>query len=131
IHSPMLFASGSEQINNRYDDLLQHFVTQLQALPLRVTVEGHTDARPLRGGPSQTNLALSAARAAAVGERLLTLGLPPEQLSVAGYGAERPVASNATEEGRARNRRIVLRVIPEAYVEPAGEPFPASEPVGS
>ncbi|MFZ8915113.1 MAG: OmpA/MotB family protein, partial [Pseudomonadales bacterium] len=71
------------------------------------------------------------ARAAAVGERLLTLGLPPEQLSVAGYGAERPVASNATEEGRARNRRIVLRVIPEAYVEPAGEPFPASEPVGS
>lgn len=131
IHSPMLFASGSEQINNRYDDLLQHFVTQLQTLPLRVTVEGHTDALPLRGGPFQTNLALSAARAAAVGERLLTLGLPPKQLSVAGYGAERPVASNATEEGRAHNRRIVLRVIPEAYLEPPEEPSPVPEPVGS
>ena len=131
IHSRMLFASGSEQINDRYDALLQHFVTQLQALPLRVTVEGHTDDQPLREGPFQTNLALSAARAAAVGERLLTLGLPPKQLSVAGYGAERPVASNATEEGRGRNRRIVLRVIPEAYIEVSAEPSPVPEPVGS
>ncbi len=117
IHSRKLFASGSERINDRYDDLLRHFVSQLADLPLVLVVEGHTDSLAPREGPFATNLALSAARASAVGERLLSFGLPQEKLSVAGYGAERPVADNATAEGRGRNRRIVLRVIPEAYLD--------------
>ena len=117
IHSRKLFASGSEQINDRYDDLLRHLVAQMEGLPLVLVVEGHTDSLAPREGPFATNLALSAARASAVGERLLSFGLPQEKLSVSGYGAERPVADNATAEGRGRNRRIVLRVIPEAYLD--------------
>ena len=49
---------------------------------------------------------------ALAGERLLSLGLPSSALSVAGFGAERPVADNDSPEGRARNRRIVLRLEP-------------------
>lgn len=118
INSRMLFASGAETINDRYDDLLRHLVAQMEGLPLVLVVEGHTDSLAPRQGPFATNLALSAARASAVGERLLSFGLPHEKLSVAGYGAERPVADNATAEGRGRNRRIVLRVIPAAYLDP-------------
>jgi len=118
INSRKLFASGAETINDRYDDLLRHLVAQMDGLPLVLVVEGHTDSLAPRQGPFATNLALSAARASAVGERLLSFGLPQDKLSVAGYGAERPVADNATAEGRGRNRRIVLRVIPEAYLVP-------------
>ena len=112
INSRMLFPPGAVAINDRYDTLLGFLVTQVEALPLRLTVEGHTANAPVFSGPFSTNLALSAARGTAVGERLLSLGLPSSALSVAGFGAERPVADNDSPEGRARNRRIVLRLEP-------------------
>jgi len=112
IHSRKLFDPGSSEINGRYDALLSFLATNLQAFDLSVAVEGHTDDQaPTRGGFS-SNLALSSSRAVAVGEKLLAFGLRRSQLSVAGYGAERPVASNASSEGRGKNRRIVLRITP-------------------
>lgn len=71
---------------------------------LKVEVEGHTD----NVGADAANLALSERRAKAASARLVALGVPAGQLTSAGYGASRPIASNDTPEGRQRNRRVEL-----------------------
>jgi OOP family OmpA-OmpF porin len=72
----------------------------------RFEVIGHTDA--MGGRPA--NVALSLARAQAVKAYLVGKGLPADSLATSGMGPDQPVASNATDEGRARNRRIEFRV---------------------
>lgn len=74
------------------------------AAGLQAELGGHTDAT----GNPEANLALSLARAEAVQAALLARGVPPGGLRAAGYGAERPIASNDTEEGRAANRRTAV-----------------------
>ncbi|UGQ44835.1 OmpA family protein [Massilia endophytica] len=73
----------------------------------RVEVIGHTDDT----GARESNLALSLARAEAVRSYLIAHGIAPGMISVAGHGPDRPVADNASSEGRARNRRIEFRVV--------------------
>lgn len=71
----------------------------------KVTVEGHTD----NIGAADYNLKLSRARADAVREAFVkSYGISPDSLTAAGYGATRPVETNDTVEGRARNRRVEL-----------------------
>lgn len=70
----------------------------------RISVEGHTDFV----GNSETNKVLSIARAQAVADAVVKLGVDPARLSVTGFGQERPIADNKTDEGRAKNRRIEL-----------------------
>ena len=72
----------------------------------RFEVIGHTDAQ----GSHASNVSLSLARAQAVKGYLVSKGLPADSLSTSGLGPDQPVASNATDEGRARNRRIEFRV---------------------
>ncbi|TAK93002.1 MAG: OmpA family protein [Aquabacterium sp.] len=69
-------------------------------------VIGHTDA----SGARAANVSLSLARAQSVKAYLIGKGLPAESMAISGLGPDQPVASNATEEGRARNRRIEFRV---------------------
>jgi OOP family OmpA-OmpF porin len=69
-------------------------------------VIGHTDA----SGARAANVSLSLARAQSVKRYLVVKGLPAEGIAISGLGPDQPVASNATEEGRARNRRIEFRV---------------------
>jgi outer membrane protein OmpA-like peptidoglycan-associated protein len=77
----------------------------------RVIIEGHTDTT----GSDDVNLLLSQQRAEAVREYLIAnQTLLPESISAVGYGAERPLASNATAAGRAINRRIDILIIPQA-----------------
>ncbi len=71
-----------------------------------IAIEGHTDST----GPLQGNIDLSLARAEAVMEYLVGLGIDRARLSAFGYGPTLPVASNDTEEGRAQNRRIEFKV---------------------
>jgi chemotaxis protein MotB len=79
-----------------------------------IGVEGHHDSQPLSGGLWRNSHHLSVARALTVYEALLTqTRLRAEQLSVGGHGGNYPVVSNATAEGRQRNRRVELVVYPE------------------
>lgn len=73
----------------------------------RFEIIGHTDSM----GARASNLALSAARADAVKTYLVSKGIQPAVLSVSGAGPDRPVVSNGTPEGRARNRRIEVRAV--------------------
>jgi len=73
---------------------------------LNVSVEGHTDSV----GSYQYNLKLSLRRAAAVKAFLVKEGIPESRLSTRGLGESQPVASNDTDDGRAQNRRVELKV---------------------
>lgn len=74
---------------------------------LRIEVQGHTDGK----GSAAYNLGLSQRRALAVRDYLVAQGVPSEELVAKGYGKTQPIASNATAEGRAKNRRVVLVVL--------------------
>ncbi len=77
-------------------------------------VEGHTDNDPVVGGPYRSNHELSAARALQVYDTLIRSNrYRTDQVFVVGVGPNRPVVSNATPEGKQRNRRIELVIYPE------------------
>jgi len=69
---------------------------------LKFSIEGHTD----NTGNSKLNQTLSESRAAAVMERLLQMGIEGSRLTAKGYGMDKPIDSNDTDEGRAKNRRV-------------------------
>jgi outer membrane protein OmpA-like peptidoglycan-associated protein len=73
-----------------------------------VTVEGHTDS----DGSNAYNLELSQDRARAVADFLSDQGVDPRRLSIEGYGEMRPIATNATAQGKALNRRVEIRIVP-------------------
>jgi outer membrane protein OmpA-like peptidoglycan-associated protein len=75
----------------------------------QVMVEGHTDNQ----GALESNLKLSELRAKAISSALLVRGVPGDRLQSVGYAFHRPVASNATEEGRKLNRRVELLILDE------------------
>jgi len=77
-----------------------------------IRVEGHTDASPIKSARFGSNWELSAARAAAVVRSLVAAGVPANHLAAVGYGENRPIAANDSAEGRARNRRIEILLVP-------------------
>lgn len=87
--------------------ILREAATILKDNPkVQVSVEGHTDAI----GSEEYNLKLSLRRATAVKQFLVKEGVPDARLSVRGFGKTQPVASNDTDDGRAQNRRVELKV---------------------
>ena len=102
------FESGSAELAPASIPLLDELAVILdQCGDPRFEIAGHTDA----SGPRVDNLDLSQRRAEAVRAYLLAAGVAAERLSAVGYGPDEPVADNATRAGRARNRRIELRVL--------------------
>jgi chemotaxis protein MotB len=79
-----------------------------QEIPWVLRVDGHTDVRPLTG--ARTNWDLSASRAIAVVQYLVSRGIPPQRLVAAGFGEFQPIDPGNTEEAHARNRRIELKL---------------------
>lgn len=106
--STIRFQTGSAEIASDSRSLIVQLADLAKACPTELAVEGHTD----NIGPAQLNRDLSQARAEAVVEALVGLGVDSERLTPRGFGADRPIADNSTVEGRAQNRRIEIRVIP-------------------
>lgn len=99
------FATGQAAMTGAPDAVLSDVLAVLTAHPdWRLRIEGHTD----NVGDHAAKLKLSTARAAAVAAWLAGRGVDPGRLSVAGLGDTQPVADNTTDDGRARNRRVVL-----------------------
>jgi chemotaxis protein MotB len=113
--SEVLFASGSARIKPAGQKVLDLIAESLNNYPERaISIEGHTDNVPIgRNLPFVSNWDLSAARAmAAVDYLQQKAAVAPERLRVVGHGEYQPVASNETAEGRQRNRRIEIRLLP-------------------
>ena len=103
----LLFATGSATLEPTSQEQLQNIANILKAYPkVHARIGGYTD----NTGDKAANLKLSSERSASVMAELIKLGVDPARMDAKGYGEEHPVADNATEEGRAKNRRISMRV---------------------
>jgi OOP family OmpA-OmpF porin len=97
------FESGRATIDADSAGLLDRLIeTALRCPSVNIEIAGHTDG----DGEDGFNQALSEKRAQAVVDYLVKVGLPASRFSAVGYGSTQPVASNDTDEGKARNRRI-------------------------
>ncbi len=114
----ILFNSGEADLKTDGEAVLQKVATILTQHPqLKIHVIGHTDNVPIKAGARDrfaSNWELSTARATAA-VRFLTekAGVDPHRVGAVGYGEFRPIADNATPEGRAKNRRIAITVLSE------------------
>jgi len=106
------FDSGSATVKPEGEEAVGKIAAILNSRPDFVRVEGHTDNVPIHTTTFASNWELSTARATEL-VRLFTTryGISPSRLSVAGYAEYRPLASNATPEGRSINRRVDLVVV--------------------
>lgn len=101
------FVSGSTQLTPESTNTVNDLAQVLKAYPnAQVQLAGHTD----NTGSPQANQTLSSDRANAVKGMLVNQGVNGDRITTAGYGQDRPVASNDTDEGKARNRRLELTV---------------------
>jgi len=99
------FATGKADILPESHPMIAEIASMLRKRStLRVGVEGHTDSTGTPAG----NKVLSEARAKSVADAIAAAGIKPERLQPAGFGQERPIADNRTEQGRAQNRRVEI-----------------------
>ncbi len=103
----LVFDTDSATLRPESQEQLGNIAAILQAYPnVRIKIGGYTD----NSGDAQRNLTLSQDRANGVKDQLVALGISPDRLEAQGYGEQFPVADNSTEEGRAQNRRVSVRV---------------------
>jgi flagellar motor protein MotB len=111
-----LFNLGTAQLKPGADGLLRTVAADLaQNYPQQmIGIEGHADGSPILSPQFPTDQHLTVAQAMTVYDLLTRAGgMPPRQLFVVGHGGSQPMVSNATDAGRARNRRIELVIYPE------------------
>jgi chemotaxis protein MotB len=107
------FAVGDDQIASSQLPVLDVVLNMIGKLPNNMEIDGFTDSVPIHNEHFRDNWELSAARAASVLRYIIDKSsIPPEHLEIAGYGPYRPVGDNATEDGRAQNRRVELVIKP-------------------
>jgi hypothetical protein len=101
----ILFETGKFTIQNESLPIVDQIAELLKSdLTLNISIEGHTD----NVGDAASNKKLSSDRAKSVMDALISKGIDKTRLSFTGWGQEKPVADNRTEEGRAKNRRVEI-----------------------
>jgi chemotaxis protein MotB len=112
------FESGRAEIQPSFIPQLITIADILNSIDNYVRIEGHTDNVLVGAGPYQSNWELSTARATSLVQLFIhNSEILPAKLSAVGYGEYRPVASNDTSEGRAKNRRVDIVVIRNKFNE--------------
>ncbi|MGB0669996.1 MAG: type VI secretion system protein TssL, long form [Rhodospirillales bacterium] len=105
------FAAGSGEVEPRFLPVLDKISKVLERSHGQIMVSGHTDNIPISTARYRSNWDLSAARAVSVVHRLLSTGdIPADRITAQGFADSRPIAANATPDGRALNRRVEIWV---------------------
>ncbi len=117
INERVRFATGSPRIKKQSNPLLDDVAAVLKDNPriLKVEVQGHTDDR----GSASLNKRLSQLRADAVMHALVKRGVAKERLVAKGYGMDKPIADNGTEQGKAKNRRVQFNILEQKKAQVA------------
>lgn len=118
----ILFPSGSADLSGSGKKVIARVTNELKDTPLQTIVAGFTDNLPIKGSLAlkyPTNWELAGARAASVVRVMHEEGLSKEQLIAVSFGENNPVSGNDTPEGRAKNRRIEIRLRPVIVAEGA------------
>lgn len=112
----LTFPSGQSNVEPGYGALLAKVRDAIDVFPrAQVVIEGHTDSY----GGDEANMALSEKRAESVRDYLITrLAIPSFRLNADGFGETQPIANNETDQGRARNRRIDVRINSDVGASP-------------
>ncbi len=110
INASVLFPLGEAQLQPAAVKALRAVADVVATADFPITVEGHTDPTPIATLQFPSNWELSGARASSVVRLFVDSGVAPQRLTATGYGEQRPVASNDTQEGRARNRRVTILI---------------------
>jgi chemotaxis protein MotB len=106
------FESGSAAIRAHSQTAFGRIASMLSGRGCQVRIEGHTDNVPIHNAQFNSNWELSTSRATEVVRQLITqYQFAPELLSAAGYAEYHPIASNDTEEGRSKNRRVDVVIV--------------------
>lgn len=108
LNSSLLFGSGDAMPSDKAFTIIEKVAKIIKPFDNPIHVEGFTDDQPISTSQYPTNWELSSARSASIVRMLAMEGLNPARMASVGYGEFQPVASNATAEGRGRNRRVVL-----------------------
>ena len=133
IRTDILFPSGVAKLSTSADDVLSRIGAILSPFPNPLRVEGYTDDKPINTALYPSNWELSAARAASVARLFADKGVDPGRLGIIGWGQFRPAADNASEEGRNRNRRVLVVVLsdgnaPSRFYSDADHPMADAPP---
>lgn len=141
INASVLFAPADAKLSTQSERTLRAVANVLTRVPNAVQVEGHTDNMPISNAIFPSNWELSAVRASSVVRLFVDAGIDEKRLLAVGHGANQPVASNDTAEGRMRNRRVQLMILsglPETVTEvplqapaPQGDATSATSPATS
>jgi chemotaxis protein MotB len=119
----MLFLQGDATLQAEAVTTLMDVAKILAEEAAPVEVEGYTDNLPIATARFPSNWELSSARASSVVRLFIEQGLTAERLKAIGHADNNPVASNDSNEGRARNRRVTITVLappPEAAISTGG-----------
>ncbi|MCI8210590.1 flagellar motor protein MotD [Pseudomonas sp. S25] len=108
LSSGLLFGSGDAIPSDKAFTIIEKVAKIIKPFDNPIHVEGFTDDQPISTSQFPTNWELSSARSSSIVRMLAMEGLNPARMASVGYGEFQPVASNATAEGRGRNRRVVL-----------------------
>lgn len=122
--SEVLFDSGKATLKTDSFGTLDKIAGVLQTTvkDLKIGIEGHTDNIPIKVSGWKSNWELSSARAMSVLHYLVDKkGVAPKRVSATGYGEFQPVASNGTVEGRQKNRRVEIVILPNTVKDRAQE----------
>lgn len=119
----VLFDSGKADLKQASLSSLEKVFSVLGTTvkDLNVGVEGHTDNDPIKYSGWKSNWDLSSGRALSVLHYLADKGIVQDRLCALAYGEYRPVISNDTKEGRQRNRRVEIVILPRVVKKPVGE----------
>ncbi|MFH0772338.1 MAG: OmpA family protein [Candidatus Omnitrophota bacterium] len=111
----VLFDSGKAKIRTEADEVLDKVVNVInsQVADRNIAIEGHTDNEPIKKSGWKSNWELSTARATSVLHYLEEKGTAPQRLQATGYGEYHPVDTNETKEGRQKNRRVEIIILPK------------------
>ncbi len=108
----ILFPSGQDKLTEESMRILQDVTVQLtEYTDSDIIIEGHTDNLPISTNENPNNWYLSANRALAVLSFFIDNGISPDKLSAEGKGEYAPIADNNTDEGRAQNRRVEIKIM--------------------
>lgn len=110
MRSGLLFESGSDVLGVSSEPLLSEISRTIKDNTHLLRIRGYTDDQPIETDRFPSNWELASARAVAVVRSLQRFGVTPQRMAVEGFGEFNPIAGNETEEGRARNRRVVLAI---------------------
>jgi chemotaxis protein MotB len=111
INASVLFASGQAALEGESLKVLKAVAEVLTEVENSIQVEGYSDNAPINSPMYPSNWELSSARASSVARLFEENGIPPHRVVVLGYGENKPVDSNDTPEGRARNRRVTVMIL--------------------